>query len=59
MGCGRFCVTEFSRFRDQIDMAVVTAVEATCPAGDGEIQMVRRASRCYHYPMHHAYCWVY
>jgi hypothetical protein len=59
MGCGRFCVTEFSRFRDQIDMAVVTAVEATCPAGDGEIQMVRRASRCYHYPRHHAYCWVY
>nr|TKV90887.1 hypothetical protein SEVIR_9G058250v2 [Setaria viridis] len=40
-------------------MAVVTAVEATRAAGDGEMQMVRRASRCYQYPTNFSYCWAY
>ncbi|KAK3145829.1 hypothetical protein QOZ80_3BG0258070 [Eleusine coracana subsp. coracana] len=53
LGCGRFCVTRFLScwFNDegvQQSVAVVTAVEATTAAG--EIQMVRRGSKCYHIP---------
>jgi hypothetical protein len=67
MGCGRFCVTQFLWARDRIDMAVVTAVEATRAVGDGVMQMVRdggvlmvrRASRCYHFPRQTPCCWAY
>jgi hypothetical protein len=60
LGCGRFCVTRFLPGRDRdIQMAVVTGVEVTRAAGDGKMQMVRRASRCYHYPSHFGYCWAY
>ncbi|CAL4944816.1 unnamed protein product [Urochloa decumbens] len=64
MGRGRFCVTRFFTGTDDnnrsiFKMAVVTAVEATSAAGDGEMQMARRASRCYRFPWHHSYCWAY
>ncbi|CAN6291567.1 unnamed protein product [Urochloa humidicola] len=65
-GCGRFCVTRFftgtaddKDKRSMFKMAVVTAVEATRADGDGEMQMVRRASRCYRFPWHHYYCWAF
>ncbi|KAL6638031.1 hypothetical protein ACP70R_025603 [Stipagrostis hirtigluma subsp. patula] len=61
LGCGRFCVTRFLTARKEpfSHVAVVTAVEATLAAGSGEMLMVRRASRCYHFAMPASLGWAY
>ena len=60
LGAGRFCVTRFlTSNKDFLQIAVVTALEATPAAGSEELRMVRKASRCYHFPKPDSPGWAF